>query len=111
MFRCWGLGVVAASAVLAQPPPAARVIDILTGQGIPGVNVRLLSPAGVETVSGPNGEFTPAPRGDAAAILMKAGYRQLTTGYNNARDACCQWYWDLQGRVIGSQRYYSMMPQ
>src|SRR5262249_20065959 len=46
-----------------------------------------------------------------APILTKTGYRQLITGYNNPKDACCQWYWDLQGRVIESRQYYAMMPQ
>ena len=70
----FGIGrALAASAALAQPPPAARVIDILTGQGIPRVNVHLLIRDGVETVSGPNGEFTPAPRGTAARTLTKVG--------------------------------------
>jgi hypothetical protein len=110
-----GLGLLACSTVAAaQTQLRGRVIDILTGRGIPDVKIHAAGPVyrpdlAMETTSGANGEFS-FPGGTPS--FQKPGYRQITTGVYNDKDACCQWGWDLQGRNIESPfYYYSMMPQ
>jgi hypothetical protein len=107
-----GLGLlVCSTAAIPQAPLPGRVVDIVTGRGIPGVKIRMtetvIGPGlNLETTSGPDGEFLFS---GGITSLQKTGYRQMRTGGPNDLGACCQWEAGLQDH-FESPDPFSMMP-
>ena len=94
--------------------PDGRVVDILTGRGIPGVEITSTpitrGEQPIHLVSNPDGTF-PFPFQSLTISVRKPGYREISAiGSGGNLAICCEWDYDIHERPLEGPFYYSMMP-
>lgn len=86
-----------------------RVVDVVTGRGIPGVQVQILplrrgpdKPEPLQAITNEHGDFA-FPGG--TVFLQKPGYPDISSGANGV-ETCCEWDYGINGRSIPGPFYY-----
>src|SRR5882724_2028188 len=109
-MRIWPFmrsSILVCTAVGAPPPTLpGRVVDVLTGRGIPGVAITRegQTPEQAFDTSDSEGNFSFSFSGSSLAF-HKPGYRDVTS------QLCCQREYDIRGGFIKHTYTYTMMPQ
>src|SRR5215471_8924490 len=114
--RCFRMCLLASGIAATQPAQnRGRVVDILTGRGIPGVQVHVTAPDyrpehAADVISDANGDFL-FPSGTPS--FKMPGYRPLSFGGPSPAEFCCIYGYDIEGRPIGNAptSIYPLMPQ